>query len=134
TFRESRSRAIEGPGNQALQARCRKCTEQPRYLVARQDHRNANPRLRTAEFPHPRKLRAENFPIEKQQRAQSLLVCRYRHVALVREMRQEAFDVVLAEFTRMPHPAVADEGARPVQVCLFGAKTVVEITNTFPQP
>src|SRR5690606_6104502 len=77
------------------------------------------------------KLLPEYIPVEEQDRAQGLLVRRNRHMTLVRQMCEKAFDLGFAQPPRMPHTVVAKESTRPVHIRLLRAKAVVKISNAF---
>ncbi len=85
----------------------------------------------------PGQLNSEHFPVEKQNRAQCLIVGRRRHFAVCGEMRQKRLYFTGAHVARVPHGTAvarpADEEANPIDVHLLGAEAIVHVPNALAQ-
>jgi len=130
-FLQAHARSVQSARDHAVGAVDR--GQQARDLLARQYRGHTHPGLRTAQVLHPRQLLAQDLPIEEQQRAQGLLVSRDRHVPFIGQVGEKLLHLALPEFTRVAHAVIADEGPRPVDIRLFGAKAVVQVPDALAQ-
>jgi hypothetical protein len=85
--------------------------------------------LRTHDVLQPRQLALQNGLVEEQDRAERLVLRRGRYAPLNREMREEAFDLGLAEAAGMLALVKSDEAPGPVEVRLLGLEAVVPRTD-----
>src|SRR5713101_6904167 len=98
------------------------------YLVDGQDHRNAQGTLRTHQIIEPWQWIVENHAVEKEQRAQGLILRCRTYPALHREVGQELIDLRTTHRRRVPLSMKDNKAPYPQDVCLLGPRT--EMTNT----
>jgi hypothetical protein len=103
------------------------------HLVGRQHHRQPAVLARAADLAHPGQLKAQHLLVQEQQGRQGLLVGGRRHLPLGRQPGQEGFDLGPRQLGRMAQAVVADEGAHPVHIGLFGAQAVVTVADLMAQ-
>jgi hypothetical protein len=75
---------------------------------------------------------AQNFPIEKKQRAQRLVLSRSRHIHLRGQMRQKCGDLRFRHFAGVTFVMEENESFDPVAICLLGPDAVVFSPDDFP--
>ena len=104
------------------------------HLFARENHGKFRGLLRAHDVLHPAKFLPKNLLVEKQNRAQGLILRRRRHVAGHGKMREERLNLDLAHFARVPLAVEDDEAANPVGVSLLGADAVVAHPDRVTHP
>lgn len=88
---------------------------------------------RVADLLQPGQIMAQHLGVEEQQSRQGLAVSRWRHRAVIGQVRQKGFHLRPAHLGRMPQPMKADEGLHPVDVGLLGAQAVMHQAQPFAQ-
>jgi hypothetical protein len=122
-FEEAESGPMHGERHQQLFPG--QMPEDGRDLVARH-HDGQSPRLAGANDVHELPdLAVEEVAVEKQQRAQCLVLGRGADVAFNRQVCQEGVDLGLRQLRGMTQVVKADEAARPHHTGLFGSPAVV---------
>ena len=109
--------------------------QHPGYLGLGHDRWNARLAGRPIDAIEPRKIDGQDLAVQKQNRAQGLVVGRGRHMALGSQHGQESLDAFCVDVARMPHlPAVvvtrpANEKSHPIQIHLLGREAIVHVAN-----
>jgi len=94
-------------------------------LGSREDHRQPRRRFRAYDAIEPRQFDCQHFPVEKEQCALGLVLCRRRNTAIRREMREKRLDVGSRQIDWMAIAVKADVAPDPVDVGLLGPYAVV---------
>ena len=104
------------------------------HFLPRENHGKSRRLLRAHDALHPAQLLPEHFLVQKQHRAQGLILRRRRHVARHRKMRQKRLDLQLAHFGGVPLAVEENKAPNPAGVCLLGADAVVPHPNRITHP
>lgn len=99
--------------------------EQRPDLLCSEHGGDAAPGLRAPDTLHPWQFDAEHFLVQKEDRANCLMMRRNRNLALVGEVAQEGLHLGTTQLARVPKSVPANEKARPVDVRLFGSYAVI---------
>ena len=131
-FHDSQSRTVKQPADQAMDAF--QSVEERRHFGRREYDRqpHGRPRPRDA-FEHWR-LQREHVAIQEQQRALRLILRRRRDVARGGEVREEAHEVITAQFRRVAVAVETDKAFDPVDVRLLDAQAVMLEADDVPHP
>jgi hypothetical protein len=112
--------------------------DDPHRLFGRVHHRQRLRLPRPHNVVEPAEVAFENFAIQEQQRRQSLILRRCRHLAFHRQVRQELGDFFRAHLQRMPHVMKNDEPPDPVDVRTLRLRPQVSraaaVANLIQQP
>jgi hypothetical protein len=108
-------------------------SEEPCHLLAREYDGQSRRTLGSDQLGHPGQALTDDDVIEKQDRAQRLVLRRCAHT-LVRQARKERRHLRLAQLTGMPLPVKDDEPPDPVDIRVLCAPAVVPRANPVPNP
>jgi hypothetical protein len=122
-FQDAHAGAVEQFADKAMRAAKRH--EQRTGLRSREDHGQARRRFRAYDAIEPRQFDCQHFPVEKEQCALGLVLCRRRNTAIRREMREKRLDVGSRQIDWMAIAVKADVAPDPVDVGLLGPYAVV---------
>lgn len=94
-------------------------------LAARHDHRKTAGLAGSDDFSEVSDLTSQNVPVQKQDGAEGLRLCRGTDMLFDGQMRQELVDLLLAHFCRMAFSVEEDESPDPGHIGLFRSSAVV---------
>jgi hypothetical protein len=80
----------------------------------------------------PGQVDAKDLTVQKQQRAQGLVVRRRRDLAFCSQHSQKVLNLFGTHVARMLQTMPADEKTHPVHIKLLGAEAIVKIANPLP--
>ena len=104
-------------------------TEDPCRFLSREDDRHPGRSLRTDNLVQPRQVLAQHFPVQEQQRAEGLVLCRGADARVGGEVGQVLPDLVRAHLGGMLHSVVDQKPLDPEDVGLFRSAAVVPLPN-----
>jgi hypothetical protein len=95
------------------------------YLIARQHDWQTCRFLGPLDIFNPTYVLFEDLLVKKQNRAQSLVLCRCRHVTNARQVSEKLRDLFRAHFARMTQMMESDKALDPIAIGSLRPQTVV---------
>src|SRR5262249_29096682 len=99
--------------------------EHAAHLFAAKHHRQPRRLGRPQSAIEPSQFFAKKLLIQKQQRAEGLVLRRSRYIPLYRQITEKLGNLLFSELARMPFAMKENEAANPIHIGLLGPSAVV---------
>jgi hypothetical protein len=106
--------------------------DHPLGFLPGEDYRELGWPLDAVDVLEPRQFHLEDVPVQKENRAEGLVLSGGGHITLVGKVGEECLDLRRPHLTGVPFAVVKDEPADPVAVGVLGPAAVVLGPNEAP--